>query len=162
MVHYRQTSSQMSHGMVLQENKSNTCIVCHFLQICCLLYVWNCSAVVTNASKNCSLLIKHYWANIVHWWQHNVSWTEICGSKFMAPRSCLNLGVLSANTKSFLRKSSLMTVEHVLWWSYTPGWKTCSCHIIFTSTYFSMDGKKMFTTNVLLQISKWTVCEYAW
>ena len=34
--------------------------------------------------------------------------------------------------------------------------------ITFTSTYFSMDGKIMFTTNVLLCIPKWRVFEYAW
>ena len=88
--------------------------VCHFLQICCLLYVWNCSSVVTNASKNCSLLIKYCWTYIVLWWQHNISWTDICGSTFMAPWSwivitCLNLSVLSANEKIFLRE--IMTYE---------------------------------------------------
>ena len=119
--------------------------VCHFLQICCFLWVWNCSVVVTNASRNCSRLIKYCWTYIVLWWQHNVSWTVICGSMFMAPWSltiitCLYLGVLWQIRQYLLGKSWHMRVEHI-WWSDTPGWKTGSCHYHFYK-YLSISGRE--------------------
>ena len=67
----RITSSQqqISHGVVMQGKKSNTCMSL----LTDILYVWNYRAVVTNASKNCSPLIKCCWTYIVLWWHHNIN-----------------------------------------------------------------------------------------
>ena len=72
----RITSSQqqISHGVVMQGKKSNTCM--SLLTDLLSFVLWNCSAVVTNSSKSCSLLIRYCWTYIVLWWHHNICWFD--------------------------------------------------------------------------------------
>ena len=116
--------------------------VCQFLQISCLLYVWNRSAVVANASKNCSLLIKYCWTYTVAWWLHNVSWTDICVQRSwylgLELSSLALISVFQVQIRKYvLGKSWHMRVEHIFWWSHTPGLKTCSCHNHFYKYFFN-------------------------